>query len=235
MTYKSGTKILFSSIVLLVTATALVVYVSSLHKERAPDVIRYVALGDSYTMGKHVHPQQRWTNLLVDDLNKHGIPIKLVANLSEDGMPTQGVITDQLPLLPKYKPTFVTLLIGVNDLELQKNDTYRKRLGIILDTILKEVKSSDILVLTLPDTTSSPQGKLYANKQQVKDKITAFNTIINEECQKRNIKVSNVTPVSETSSDVSYFADSLHPSPKQHLLWEKVIYKDAYTMLNKKL
>ena len=77
--------------------------------------IKYVAIGDSYTIGEGVKENERWPNLLVEHLNKDGINVKLVANPSVTGWTTQQAIDLELPILRNKKPDFVTVLLGVND------------------------------------------------------------------------------------------------------------------------
>ena len=85
----------------------------------APDAppLRYVALGDSYTIGTAVDPGQGWPSRLVRALvggaTRGGL--ELVANLGVNGYTSADVINDELPELDRLRPEFASLLIGVND------------------------------------------------------------------------------------------------------------------------
>ena len=76
--------------------------------------IRYVALGDSYTIGTSVGEAERWPNQLVGAL-RGPCQLDLVANLGVNGYTSIDLIEDELPRLVVLLPEFVTVLIGVND------------------------------------------------------------------------------------------------------------------------
>jgi lysophospholipase L1-like esterase len=75
--------------------------------------MRYVALGDSYTIGTSVPAEDRFPDQLVRALPDVGL--ELVANLGVDGYTTADLIRDELPALVGLTPELVSLLIGVND------------------------------------------------------------------------------------------------------------------------
>ena len=84
----------------------------------APDdktQIRYVALGDSYTICEGASWEESWPVLLTERLSDAGIPIQLIANPSRTGWATQNLIDSALAIFNGSSPTFATLLIGVND------------------------------------------------------------------------------------------------------------------------
>jgi lysophospholipase L1-like esterase len=82
--------------------------------------LRYVALGDSYTIGTSVGEADRWPAQLVRRLadptaEPSTSRLDLVANLAVNGFAASDVIEVELPRLDALRPDFVTLLIGVND------------------------------------------------------------------------------------------------------------------------
>jgi len=66
--------------------------------------IRYVAIGDSYTIGYGVLEVDRWPNVLVNNLKKEGIDINLVANPSVSGFMVRDTIDFELPEVEKISP-----------------------------------------------------------------------------------------------------------------------------------
>ena len=77
--------------------------------------LRYVALGDSYTIGTGVGVSDRWPDQLVATLGPADPTLGLVANLGVNGYPTSDLIQHELPDLDRLQPEFVSVLIGVND------------------------------------------------------------------------------------------------------------------------
>jgi len=72
--------------------------------------IRYVALGDSYTIGEGAKRDESWPTLLTKHLNEKGVSVELVANPSRTGWTTQDLIDRELSVCEENKPDFVTLL-----------------------------------------------------------------------------------------------------------------------------
>ncbi|MEK7571969.1 MAG: SGNH/GDSL hydrolase family protein [Patescibacteria group bacterium] len=190
--------------------------------------IRYVALGDSYTIGEGASEGESWPVLLVDHLQKEGIDIGLIANPSVTGWTTQDVIDKELPLYDRSNPTFATLLIGVNDwVQGVDKETFHNNLIVILDRMQQNLsQKQNLLLITIPDFSVTPTGKRYSNGRDIAVGISEFNEIIKEEGKKRNLHVVDIYPLSQKArTDPSLIAaDELHPSAKQYALWEKEIY-----------
>ncbi len=197
--------------------------------------IRYVALGDSYTIGEGASSEQAWPSILTEHLKKDGIDIELIANPSVTGWTTQDVINNELRVYDASNPTFATLLIGVNDwVQGVPKETFRTNLIIILDRMQAKLPDkSNLVLVTIPDFSVSPRGMTYGNGQDIAQGIAEFNEVIKEEAQKRNLEVVDIYPLSqEQGSDPSMIAaDGLHPSAKMYAEWEKLIYPVVYEAL----
>src|SRR5438874_13606815 len=70
---------------------------------------RYVAIGDSYTIGEGASPNESLPAVLTRHLNEKGLRVELVANPSVTGWTTQQAIKRELPVFLKPNPNFVTL------------------------------------------------------------------------------------------------------------------------------
>src|SRR5579872_804859 len=83
----------------------------------ADPVLRYLALGDSYTIGTGASdPSRSWPSIIAARLESEGgRPVELV-NPAVNGFTTDDLIEHELPYLARFKPQLVTVLIGVNDL-----------------------------------------------------------------------------------------------------------------------
>src|SRR5690348_2901825 len=100
---------------LLLLLLGTIVAMTSNTESNIDNHIRYVALGDSYTIGEGASPNESWPAVLTRHLKEQGIDIELVANPSATGWTTKQLIDRELPIFKDKEPNFGTLLIGVND------------------------------------------------------------------------------------------------------------------------
>ena len=199
--------------------------------------ILYIPIGDSYTIGTGVAQNQAWPNLLVGHLNLKGIPIKLLANPAHNGWTTQEVLEKELPLFESLNPTFATLMIGVNDYYQGVDaQTFRSRLIQILDRMTAKLpQGNHLVVVTIPDFSVTPTGRQFHPERNVSAEINRFNDIIKEEAISRGLPVADLFEVSQgMGTDPSLVCpDGLHPSFKEHLLWEEIIFPKVFMILEK--
>ena len=199
--------------------------------------IRYVAIGDSYTIGEGAEPHEAWPNLLTKHLLQRGINIELVANPSRTGWTTLNAIDRELPLFVEAKPNFATLLIGVNDwVQVVDEQTFRQRFTALVGRMLELLPSKQrLLIVTIPDFGVTPSGSRYAKGRNISEGIAAFNRIVVEEARKRDVRVVDIFSLSkQMQNDRSLVAaDGLHPSAKEYAEWEKIILPVAADLLAK--
>jgi acyl-CoA thioesterase I len=195
--------------------------------------IRYVALGDSYTICEGANWEESWPVTLTERLSNTGIPIQLIANPSRTGWTTQNLIDNELSIFDASSPTFATLLIGVNDwVQEVETSTFYKNVNLIIDHIQKKI-GDKLLLITIPDFSVTPEGPKYSKGRNISEGLQSFNQILKEEAKKRNLKYIDIFPISlEMKNDPELIsADGLHPSAKEYALWEKMIYPVVYALL----
>jgi len=180
--------------------------------------LRYVALGDSYTIGTSVAPTERWPNQLAARERR----LELVANLGVNGFTSGDVIDHELPQLPALRPEVVTLLIGVNDVvQGVPEATYSANVATILDALVRDVGAGHVLVVTTPDYTVTPAGGDYGDPVTQSAAVRSNNAINAELAGARGIAVVDIYDLSlRAADDRSLVADDgLHPSGAQYALW----------------
>jgi acyl-CoA thioesterase I len=201
----------------------------------AEEKIRYVALGDSYTIGEGASPNESWPALMTRHLKAEGIDVDLVANPSVTGWTTQDLIERELPIFRKEKANFGTLLIGVNDwVQGVDEKTFRQRFIFIVEEMLKVLGNKDrLLVVTIPDFGVTPTGGKYARGRNISEGVASFNKIVGDESKNRGLHVVDVFELSKKmGTDRSLVAaDGLHPSAKTYAEWENVISPVALDLL----
>ena len=185
--------------------------------------LRYVALGDSYTIGTSVAEAERWPNQLVERVDG----LELVGNPAVNGYTSADLVTDELSQLDALRPEFVSVLIGVNDVVQGVPDSqYAGNVAIILEELLTRLPPDRILCVATPDYTVTPSGAAFGDPAQQSDAIVRFNAILREACEQREIRfVPEVFELSQAAlADPSLVADDgLHPSGKQYASWVEAI------------
>jgi acyl-CoA thioesterase I len=201
----------------------------------AEDKIRYVAIGDSYTIGEGASSNESWPALLTRHLHVEGVDVDLVANPSVTGWTTQQAIDRELPVFRKERPNFATLLIGVNDwVQGVSADTFRKNFAYLVEQMLADLPNKNrLLIITIPDFGVTPSGSKYARGRNISEGIASFNKIICDESAKRGLRVVDLFGESQKMGRDSSLvaADGLHPSAKAYAEWEKLIFPVALDLL----
>ena len=195
--------------------------------------IRYVSLGDSYTICEGASWEESWPYILTKHLNDSGVSIELIANPSRTGWTTQDLIDNELPVFDASAPTFATLLIGVNDwVQGVSEENFHKNLNFIIDRVQKKT-GNKLMLITIPDFSITPEGPKYSKGRNISEGLQEFNTIIKNEATKRNLKCVDIFPVSLEMKGKAELvaADGLHPSAKEYAIWENLIYPIVYQVL----
>jgi lysophospholipase L1-like esterase len=185
--------------------------------------VRYVALGDSYTIGTSVSAADGWPNQLaarVPDL-------RLVANLGVNGYTSADLIDNELPALAGLRPDLVTLLIGVNDVVQGVPEAiYQANVEEIVVAVLAVVRPDRLVCVATPDYTVTPQGSAFGSPDQQRAGIERVNEILAGACAAHAVEfVAQIFEVSQAAAtDRSLVAgDGLHPSGAQYALWVDAI------------
>ena len=189
---------------------------------RGPDALRYVALGDSYTIGTSVGAAERFPDQLVAALGTTAPTLELVANLGVNGYTSADLVREELPALADLEPEFVTVLIGVNDVvQGVPIETYEATVVTILDALLARLPADRIVTVAIPDYTATPAGADYGDPTQQHDAIVASNAVMERLAGARGIAYVDIFDLSlRAADDRSLVADDgLHPSGRQYALW----------------
>ncbi len=189
--------------------------------------IRYLALGDSYTIGESVEAVERWPNQLATSLGATADVEVDVTIIARTGWTTQELWEgiQQQKIAPPYD--LVSLLIGVNN-QYRGYDIneYRDQFIFLLNKAIEYAGNDPkhVIVLSIPDWGVTP----FANGREVEKiakEIDLFNTVNREETQRMNAYYVDVTPISRNAiHDLSLAAsDGLHPSGKMYREWAKLV------------
>ena len=192
--------------------------------------IRYLALGDSYTIGTGLADEaQNFPSLLARKLREEWEVEVVLVNLGVNGYTTMDLIREELPVAGSARPELVSILIGANDI-VQGSDeaTYRARLAQI-DEAVKAlgVPVERVLAISIPDFSPLPGAAPFGSPAHLRARIDAFNEIARAEAASRGFLYADISVISrEVNHGNDWLApDGLHPGPAQHRafaihLWE---------------
>jgi lysophospholipase L1-like esterase len=185
---------------------------------------RYLALGDSYTIGESVPEAERFPNQLAALLIEDGRTVEITI-IARTGWTTdelwQGIQSETIT--PPYD--LVSLLIGVNNQYRGRDiEEYRTDFAFLLGKAI-EYAGGDVnrvIVFSIPDWGVTPFAR-GRDAQKIAAEIDAFNQVNLEEAQKAGAHYVDVTPVSRQAvSDPTLIAgDGLHPSGAMYAEWAK--------------
>jgi lysophospholipase L1-like esterase len=192
--------------------------------------IRYLALGDSYTIGTGLENEaQNFPSLLARRVTEEtGIGVALT-NLGVNGYTTTDLIREELPVARSARAEIVTILIGANDV-VQGSDeaTYRVRLTQIYEAVTAlGVPAERVLAVSIPDFSPLPGAAPFGSPGYLRARIDAFNDVAQKAAAAHGFRHADITAISrETNRRDDWLAgDGLHPGPAQHRafadhLWE---------------
>src|SRR5689334_3503964 len=148
-------------------------------------VYRYLALGDSYTIGESVPVQDRWPRQLASLLESNGIQTD-VTIIARTGWTVdelwQGIQADS----PQGTYNLVTLLIGVNDqYRGYSMNGYREDFRFMLSKAIEYASGNPnkVIVLSIPDWGFTPFAA-DKDRELVSRQIDEFNAVNLEETRK---------------------------------------------------
>ena len=210
----------------------LVVALLSCRAERPPAVagpiaddaprpaVRYLALGDSFTIGTGSSPEQSFPSRLVARWNARCAVTH--RNLAVNGYTTQDVLDAELPEVRPFAPTFVTLAVGANDLVRGRTVVeYRAQLGRLFDALTAAgVPAARIVTLPQPAWDRSPAAASFGDPGLTARSIAAFNDALRDVSAARGARYVDITPLLRAQAERGLVApDGLHPSAEAHDAW----------------
>ncbi len=199
--------------------------------------LRYLALGDSYTIGEGVAEDGRWPRQLAAALRGEGIGLadpRIVA--------TTGWTTDELDAgidaaQPHGPFDLVSLLIGVNDQYRGRPlDDYRPRFAALLERAVGFAGGDParVLVLSIPDWGVTPFARAQGRDATViARELDAFNAAARRLCEQRGARFVDTSAINrERGAEAALLVDDgLHPSAAMYALWTRQALPAARNIL----
>jgi acyl-CoA thioesterase-1 len=201
--------------------------------DKEADTVRFLALGDSYTIGTGERAENRWPNLLAARKRRRGFVFPEPKIIASVGWTTGNLLSSIGTDHQAKQYDLVSLLIGVNNqFRGMDFEVFQSEFLQLLTICVEKAKSrSSIIVLSIPDYGATPFGK--ADQERISAEIDQYNAFISKVCAINKINFYDITPISRLAKgDLSYLAsDNLHPSKKMYDEWVELIIADPPAFL----
>jgi len=180
---------------------------------------RYLALGDSYTIGTGASDDSHaWPSIIAKRLGAE------LTNPAVNGYTTLELIREELPYLERVNPDLVSVLIGVNDLVQGRTlDAYRRSLTAIYDAIAGTL----VVAVSIPTWSYVPAAADFGGAEHVEKLTAGFNAVAHEQAAARGFTWVDIGPASTSrlGSKGWIASDGLHPGDAQYAAWAEVIWR----------
>ncbi|WP_026712110.1 SGNH/GDSL hydrolase family protein [Flavobacterium filum] len=180
---------------------------------------KYLALGDSYTIGQNVCQTCRFPVQLKDSLTKYlpssdKLLVKVVAQTGWTTTNLKNAIAYE-NLDSEYD--LVTLLIGVNNqYQNRPFSLYESEFPELLQTAITLAKGDKkrVIVVSIPDYAFTPFGQSSSNPQNISNQLDNYNAFAKSHAESLGITFINITDITrEGLNNPNLVAsDNLHPS-----------------------
>jgi len=200
--------------------------------------VRFLALGDSYTIGEGVREHERWPVHLATMLRANGIDVgepELIARTAWTSDELADAMADEKPKGPY---DLVTLLVGVND-------QYRSRpvssFVPEFETLLKRAvslakrRAGRVIAISIPDWGATPfaEGR---DRELIAKEIGAYNAQAQALAAKAGVHWVDVTGITRAMLEEPELVapDGLHPSGEMYRRWAEHLLPIALSALGSK-
>jgi len=191
--------------------------------------MRYLALGDSFTIGTGTTPDRSFPAVLVTRWRDAGVECDL-RNPAVNGYTTDDLIEYELPLTAAFAPQVITVLIGANDIvaalrdagsvSVRTEERYRQQLRHIHERVRADAPDARRFGLPQPDWSLTAAGASFGDAKAIARAIERFNQVAREEVESAGGAYVDIFPLMRDQMRRGMTApDGLHPSAAAYAQW----------------
>jgi lysophospholipase L1-like esterase len=193
--------------------------------------LRYLAWGDSYTIGEGVAASERWPIQLAELIRGRGVGLASPHIVARTGWTSADLAAEIDRANPQGPFALVTLLIGVNNqVQGRSPHEYRREFTGLLARAIGFAAGDQraVIVLSIPDWGVTPYAE-GQDRARIGREIDAFNAINREATLELGVHYVDITPLSRgAAGDLALLAaDGLHPSGKLYAQWASLALPPA--------
>ena len=195
--------------------------------------MRYLALGDSYTIGEKVDSAGRWPVQLARALRARKLNVADPEIIARTGWTTDELAAGIEIAAPAGTCSLVSLLIGVNNQYRGRDaEKYRAEFKSLLAQAVEFAggKASRVIVLSIPDWGVTPFAA-GRDRAKIAAEIDHFNAIARAESVAAGAHWVDVTPASREEHAGWVAPDGLHPTALQYTRWTELALDAAVAAL----
>lgn len=231
---------------LLIIAFSLLVF-SGCSSDSSPEIpdsnpvvnLKYLALGDSYTIGQSVCETCKFPTQLRDSIQK-----ELAENtvfqlqvIALTGWTTSDLKSTLIQQNPPNDFDLVTLLIGVNNqYQNRPFSLYEQEFPDLLNRAITLAKGdkNNVIVLSIPDYAYTPFGQGSSNPETISTQIDMYNLFAENYCTENNVDFVNITDITRQGLEnpTLVAGDGLHPSKIAYTKFVERLLPKVRTILN---
>ena len=203
--------------------------------------MRYLALGDSYTIGEGVDPADRWPNVLCRRLRMTDLQIDDAQIVAKTGWTTDelSAAMDNATLAERYD--LVSLLIGVNNQYRGRDcNVFRGELDALMKRAIRLAgdRPRRVILVSIPDWTVTPFFRSTDRDLQAeRNGMKQYNQACVRAARQAGTRFVDITDLSNAMGQKSKLvtADGLHPSAALYRSWVDRMYPVAQRALTSSL
>ncbi len=178
---------------------------------------KYLALGDSYTIGESVCSDCNYPKQLTDSLNKTSKEKTSVKIIAKTGWTTTDLLSAIAAENPSKDYDLVTLLIGVNNQYQNKPFAiYKEEFPKLLDMAIAFAKGKpeNVIVISIPDYGFTPFGQKSGKAENASKELVRYNMYADRVAFEKGVRFENITPITQKGLENTDLvaSDGLHPS-----------------------
>lgn len=197
--------------------------------------IKYLALGDSYTIGQSVCETCRFPIQLQTELKNYltSKDVFVTNIIAQTGWTTTNLKSAIASQNPTNDYDLVTLLIGVNNqYQNRPFSLYEQEFPELVNIAIDKAKGikANVIVVSIPDYAYTPFGN---GNTTISTQIDAYNAFAENYCIQNNITFVNITDITRQGlAQPNLVAiDGLHPSELAYSKFVERIFPKAKVVL----